>query len=371
VDFFCFVVYNVNMQKKLVIFTGLFLVLVLSGCTFGGAGSSTSAPVASQKYTLSESIWISHDAGKKWEASATATNKPSVTDINPLSLVFDSNDANVAYAGLRAGGIIKTKDGGVSWEFLPFKTEKVYGLALDPRDTKIIYVSTVFNGRGKMAKSLDGGATWNEIYTVATNGPLVVYLVTDKKNAGTIYASTSDNQIIKSTDGGTAWKNVFEASSPVIKISLDAVDSRLVYLLTKNGEIYFSRNAGDTFESLTQKITLTGMLGSGFSVMETDPVKANWLYLAGRGGIIRTKDAGDSWEKIIALNNPENSPIGALAINPKNSNELIYGALQATYASIDGGKTWTTAQFDLEKVINNLKYNPVSPQTIFASFLGK
>ena len=359
------------MKKQLVILGVLFLGVFLAGCTFGGAGSSTSAPVASQKYTLAESIWISHDAGKKWEASATATNKPSVTDINPLSLVFDSNDANVAYAGLRAGGIIKTKDGGASWEFLPFKTEKVYGLALDPRDTRIIYASTVFNGRGKIAKSLDSGMTWNEIYTFATNGPLVVYLAADKRNAGTIYASTSDNQIIKSTDGGTAWKNVFEAPSPVIKISLDAVDSRLVYLLTKNGEIYFSRNAGDTFESLTQKITLTGMLGSGFSVMETDPVKANGLYLAGKTGIIRTKDAGNTWEEIVTLNNPENSPVGALAINPNNSNELIYGALQATYASIDGGKTWTTAQFDLEKVINNLKYNPANPQTIFASFLGK
>lgn len=358
------------MKKRLIISTCLLSLLFLAGCSIGG-GSSTSTSSGPQKYTLAKSIWISRDEGKTWETSNISTNKPNITDINLLNLVFDPKDANIAYAGLRSGGIMKTINGGVSWEFLSFKMDKVYGLALDPTDSKIIYASTLYGGRGKMAKSLDGGANWEEIYTFAANGPLVVYLATDKKSAGVVYAATSDNQIIKSIDGGASWKNIYQVSSPVIKISIDAINNKLIYLLTKNGDVIMSSTGGDSFDSLTNKITLTGLVGSGFSVMESDPVHAKWLYLAGRTGIIRTKDAGDTWEKLAALNNPQNSPINALAINPANSGEIIYGALQATYKSIDEGKTWTTSQFDLAKNISILKYNPVTPSIIVASFIGK
>jgi photosystem II stability/assembly factor-like uncharacterized protein len=308
-----------------------------------------------------------------WKDSNAATAKPRVTDINPLSLAMDPKNENVVYVGLRSGGIIKTTNGGENWEFLSFKTEKVYGLMIDPIDSNIVYASTVIRGRGKIFKNSASGASdsWKEIYTAATSGPLVISMALDKKNSKVIYVSTSDNQVVKSIDGGISWRNIINVKSPIIKISLDARDSNLLYLLAKNGEAFSSLDGGNKFESLSKKITAAGLFGSGFSVLETDPTNSGWIYLAGKTGIIRSRDVGEKWETITTLNNPENSPVGALAINPQNSREIIYGALQATYKSIDEGKTWTTSQFDLPKAVNILEYNPSNPNIVYAGFSGK
>ena len=354
----------------MVILTGLLAILVLAGCSLLPA---TTTPGTVQTYAISKSIWISRDGGKTWKDSSVATNKPTVTDINPLSFAIDPKDTNIIYVGLRSGGIMKTVNGGDGWEFLTFKTDKIYGLAIDPVNSQNIYASSVVNSRGKIFKNTAYGATesWTEIYTAATNGPLVIAMALDKKNAQTIYVATSDNQILKSVDGGVSWRNLFHAQSPVVKIALDAKDGNLIYLLTQNGEVFSSANGGDKFESLASKITSTIANGSGFGVLKTDPTNGKWVYLAGKTGIIRSRDAGNSWETILTLNNPQNSPIGALAINPQNSREIIYGALQATYKSIDDGKTWITSQFDVPKPVNILEYNPINPSIIYAGFSAK
>ncbi|MFA5962357.1 MAG: YCF48-related protein [Parcubacteria group bacterium] len=358
------------MKRGVVILTGFLASLVLSGCSLT---SSTNAPGVVQKYSVSKSIWVSKDGGKSWKDSSAASNKPTVADINPLTLVFDPHDQNIVYAGLRSGGIMKSTNGGDSWEFLTFKSDKVYGLVIDPSDSKIIYASSVVNNRGKIFKNTASGATdsWTEIYTAATNGPLVVYLTVDKKSANTLYAATSDNQVLKSADGGVSWRNLFQAQAPVVKIVLDARDSNLVYLLTKSGDILASSDGGDKFDSLANKTTVTGSLGNGFSVLETDPTNGKWVYLAGKTGIIRSKDGGSTWETILILNNPQNSPVSALAINPQNSREIIYGAMQATYKSLDEGKTWVTSQFDVAKPMSILEYAPTNPSIIYAGFTAK
>lgn len=358
------------MKKGVVIIACALFSLVLAGCSLAPAAS---VPGTAQSYPFSKSIWISKDSGKTWKDSSTATNKPNVTDINPLSLVMDPRDPNIAYVGLRSGGIMKTTNGGDNWEFLTFKTDKIYGLAVDPIDSRIIYASTVIAGRGKIFKNSAAGATdsWTEIYTAATNGPLVVSMALDKRNANTLYVATSDNQVVKSIDGGNSWRNIYQAQSPVVKIAIDASNSNLVYLLTQNGEAFSSSNGGDKFESLAAKITATVSSASGFGVLKTDPINSKWVYLAGKTGIIRSRDAGDKWESVLTLNNPQNSPVGALAINPQNSREIIYGAMQATYKSVDEGKTWTTSQFDLPKAVNILEYNPLNPNIIYAGFSAK
>ncbi len=343
--------------------------LFLTSCSFGGGKIGTSS--GGQNYVFSKSIWISSDGGKNWKASNISKNKPRVSDIDPLSLAFDGKNPDISYVGLRSGGIIKTTDGGASWEFMNLNTDKVYGLDVDPFDSKIIYATTVINNRGKIFKSIDSGANWKEIYTFAANGPLAAYLKIDKQNPKVIYVSTSDNQLIKSTDSGNTWKNIFQTSSPVLKISIDAENDNNVYLITKNGDVFFSSDAGNSFDNLANKNGSNSMLDSGFSSMETSPMSAGGVYFWGRSGIIHSSDKGKTWKKIVTLNNPQNSPISALAIDPRNSNEIIYGALQATYKSNDGGNTWATSQFDLSKTISILKYNPVNPDIVFACFSAK
>ena len=286
-----------------------------------------------------------------------------------VSLVFSGCTPKAAYIGLLKGGIMKTIDGGETWDFMNLKSDKIYGLAIDPSNSNTIYTSAFIRGRGKMLKSTDSGENWNEIFTFPSNGPVVIHLIVDKRNPKVVYASTSDNQIIKSVDGGASWKNIFQSSAPTVRIVMDSGNSNVLYLLTQNGQVYSSQNSGDSFETMDERLVKANLGTSGYLVLEVDPSHSGWLYLGGNMGIVRSKDIGASWDKIVVLNNPNSAPVSALAINPTNSGEMIYGAAQATFKSVDEGKNWSTSQFEVGKPIHILKYNPLDANIVYAGFM--
>jgi len=337
----------------------------LAGCSLMPAKTSTtSGPMDQTKST--GSLWQSVDGGKLWiDKSIGVAQGIDTSGVDILNLVVNPYDANMAYAGARGAGILKTENGGQSWQYLPFQSEKVYGLDIDPLDSKIIYASGVWQKRGKIFKSLDSGKTWSEIYTAPSAGPLIIALQIDKNNPSVIYTATSDNQVIQTTDGGGSWKNIFAAPGPVTKIAIDTANSNLIYLATPTRGIFKSADGGKKFEDISKNISKLAFNSQDINVLETDPQNTNWIYAAGGVGILRSKDAGKTWDKIEVLNNPASFPVKSLAINPKNSSEIIYGAAQAVYKSIDGGANWATTQFETAKSINILEYSIADPNKLY------
>jgi photosystem II stability/assembly factor-like uncharacterized protein len=249
-------------------------------------------------------------------------------------------------------------------------SEKVYGLALSPADGKTLYASGVWQGTGKIFKTEDDGENWTEIYTSPASGPIVISLIIDPKNSNVIYATTDKKEAIKSTDGGATWKNIYLADNPILKFAIDAKNSNLVYFITTGGKVFQSYDGGENFEDITKKISKDSFSFSNgkFNVLRTDPTQSSHVYLAGAGGIMLSTDAGENWQEVLALNNPENFPVRALAINPKNSDEIVYAMDQATYKSTDGGKNWKTFQFDNNLKANILEYNSSVSGELYIGF---
>jgi photosystem II stability/assembly factor-like uncharacterized protein len=345
--------------------------LVVVGCSLPSIKSS-SKKSSVKTFTFSNSIWKSTDGGVTWEAKNKGEGDSNTTDADVLSFAVNPVDSNIVYAGLKKGGIMKTENGGETWKFVNFQSEKVYGLALSPIDGKILYASGVWQGTGKIFKSEDGGNNWKEIYTSPSSGPLVISLTIDKKNPSVIYATTSANEAIKSVDGGASWKNIYLADAPILKISVDAADSNLIYCITNEGEIFRSIDGGGSFENIEKKISdslVDAIGGRGFSLLKTDPTHSKYVYLAGEEGIVLSQNAGEAWKKIYSLNDPKNFPIKDIAISPTDSKNLVYASNQAAYKSIDGGINWTTFQFESQKLARVLMFNPQDPNIVYLGFL--
>ncbi len=302
----------------------------------------------------------STDGGKNWEPKSKTSGKIKLDSVDVLSLAINPNDGNNILVGTLGSGILKTEDGGESWNPLIFPAGKVYGLAIDPVDGRIAYASGVWQGRGKIFKTINGGTEWTEIYTEPSNGPLIISLTLDKKRPNILFASTSDNQVIKSVDAGNAWKNIFVASSPVLKIAIDSVDSNLIYLNMLNSGMLISKNGGEKIEEIKSP-----EINRNVSFIETDPVKNKWIYAAGQIGLFRSKDAGASWESIRTLGDSKTSPVKAVAINPRNPTEIIYAAGQALYKSVDNGTNWITFQLETKKNVSVLKYDAANPEFVY------
>ena len=355
------------MKKILVVSAVIISGLALAGC---GTAPNNKTQGGISTFTLSQSLWRSDDGGLTWAAKNKGEGKSNANNVDILSFAVDPTNGNHVYAGLRSGGILETTNAGDTWKFINFQSTKVYGLAVDATGGTL-YASGVWQGTGKMFKTMDDGTTWKEIYTSSSAGPLVISLMIDKHNSNILYATTSDNQVIKSSDGGSSWRNAYQTNSPVLKVAIDAGNSSLVYFITQSGLLYQSKDAGATFQDMTDQISKTvkgSYAGRNFDVLATDPTRAGQVYLAGAGGIVLSQDSGATWKKIAALNDTQSFPIKALAIDPNNSSNLIYGSNQATYRSTDGGITWTTSQFEGKLNVNALAYNPQNPSVIYAGF---
>jgi photosystem II stability/assembly factor-like uncharacterized protein len=186
----------------------------------------------------------------------------------------------------------------------------------------------------------------------------------DKFNSSTLYATISDKQIIKSVDGGKTWQNIFNASGPVIKLSIDIANNSLIYSLISGGSIMKSTDGGKTFASISNNI-------SGVETIEADPMDPGTVYIGGRGGLYKSEDAGTNWKEIRILNDPKAFPIKAIAINPSNNSEIMYGASQAVYKSIDGGQSWSSFQLETKKAINIIRYDTTETNTVFVGLRSK
>ncbi|HLN18952.1 MAG TPA: YCF48-related protein [Patescibacteria group bacterium] len=339
--------------------------IFLSGCS---VTPTSDQDITEQKTPVSQSIWKSSDGGKTWEVKNMASGKLVTSDWDILRIVIDPNNSQNIYVGLKTGGMMTSSDGGETWKSTIFVSEKVYGLELNP-DGNTIYASAVYNNRGKIWKSEDKGGNWKEIYTNAADGPLVVSMKLDKNNPETLWAATSDNLLLKTRDGGGSWRNVYKADNPIIQIEIDKSDPNLIYVLEDSGQILRTRDGGETFQEINLDATsFSGIGSSKISSIRLDPGVNSGIYAVGQSGIKRSNNAGDSWTSISPLNNTENAPVISLAINPKDSKKIVYGASQAAYQSVDGGENWSTFQFDVNKHISVLEYDPQNPDVIWAGF---
>lgn len=356
-------------KKTFLIFIPILAVAIFSGCS--AVPTAPAQKSVTPSFTFSQSIWKSTDSGKTWQVKNKGEGKANTTAADILNLIVNLYDSNNIYAGLRSGGILETKNAGDAWSFMNnYTSEKVYGMALDPNDGRTLYASGVWQERGKMFKTQDDGGTWQELFTSPSKGPLIISLLADKKDSKIIYATTSENEALKSLDGGASWKKIYATDAPILKIAADASDNNLIYFITTSGTVFRSRDGGENFEDITGKISKTpGFNGNQFTILEIDPTVSGRVYLAGSGGMAVSNDSGESWKKIIVLSDSESFPIKAVAINPKNPQEIIYGAAQAVYKSVDGGTNWATSQFDNGMTINVLRYDPASSNIIYAGFI--
>ncbi len=345
--------------KKIISIPALILfVLIFSGCSVsdltGGTSSSSSAVT---------SLWRSVDGGETWEV--LKDEKINLAKFNILSLEINPNNPDNVYAGLKEAGILKTDDGGKSWQYLKFQAEKVYGLAIDPNNPNALVASGVWQGRGKIWKTYDRGENWEEIYTFPAEGPMAISLALDDSNSDIIYFSTSEGEIIKSWDGGATWQKIFSAPAPITKMVISPTNSLTIYFLSNNGSFYKTADGGGSVEDISEKFS---SLWAGKKALYSLAVdKKGIIYLGGESGLIKSSNQGDDWELIETVSDSAKFPIRAIGINPANGNEIFYGAARAAYKSVNGGESWATSQFDTSKIITNLKYSLSDSKIIYLS----
>ncbi len=184
------------------------------------------------------------------------------------------------------------------------------------------------------------------------------------------YMGTTGGGVWKTEDAGVSWNNISDGyfkTGSVGAVSVSESDNNIVVVgmgespvrgvMTSSGDgVYKSTDAGETWEHIGLEHT------KHISQVRIHPTNPDIMYVSAQGspysgtderGIYRTKDGGNSWERVLFVDS--NSGANDLAIDYTNP-RVLYAAFwdhqrlpwyvrsggkgSGIWKSVDGGDTW-------------------------------
>jgi photosystem II stability/assembly factor-like uncharacterized protein len=165
-------------------------------------------------------VYRSADGGRRWEELEGITRIPGHEEWY-LPYSPRAGAARNAYVSddrmlvaVEVGGLLRSDDGGRTWICEPVAgDEDVHHVTGHPDDRDLVYVSlgtatlTRRGGRhGGVARSRDGGRTWEKIETDYTRAAIVPPARRDLLLAGPAPRVGRGGRIVSSSDGGDTWE---------------------------------------------------------------------------------------------------------------------------------------------------------------------
>ncbi len=336
---------------------GVFLVfgsMFLSGCSL--LNTTTSKSIGG--------ILKTEDAGTNWEFKNKVDDKKNISGIDVLQMVIDPVDTSRLYLGTRKKGIVFSTDGAESWKKMKFPANNVYGIEINRFRPGTVYASGVYKKRGKIFKSENYGTDWKEIYTEPADGTTITALALSDNNPNVLYAGTGEGAILKTVDAGKTWRKLYNAKAIISQILFDKITDETVYFVGYRKNLLVTKDGGSNFQ-ISREGQANGISGNSLVFSVAGASDGN-IYVGTNNGLFKSSNQGETFEKINILSDSKKFPIRSIVVNPKNPQEMLYGAAQAIYKSVDGGKHWSTFQLDTEKVAGNILFNPSDVSIIYA-----
>ncbi len=226
------------------------------------------------------SIFSSSNKGEEWLESNDGLEAADFLD-NVMAIVTD--DAGNMYAGIWGIGIFRSTDDGVSW------SEANNGLTVTAvRNVTIhangdLYVAT----NSGIFRSTNSGGNWSLSGMDGTN----IYSIVASPT-GDVYAGTEQDGVYQSPDNGTTWIKVGMESNSIRSLATNA-----------NGDIF--AGVYGVYRSTDDGATWPLVGNWGWLVEDIMTDASGDVYAGGLGGVIWSRDNGNSWEIINdGLDNP-------------------------------------------------------------------
>jgi photosystem II stability/assembly factor-like uncharacterized protein len=283
--------------------------------------------------------------------------------------------SNLYYMGSTGGGVWKTVNAGATWENLSdsdFKVGTIGAVAVAESDHNVLYVGTgeapirgvtTSHGDG-VWKSSDTGKTWQHIgleksgqiskIEIHPTDPNIAFVAVQ----GQIWGPNEERGVFRTTDGGKSWEHVLKvsANTGATDLSMDPTNPRILYAAMWNhgrkpwyihsggtdGGIYKSVDGGDNWEKLAGGLPeMIGKIGVDVSASNPERIYAIIEAEPEKGGLWRSDNSGKTW-KLINGHRVLHSRAWYythITADPVDDN-TVYVMNVPLLKSIDGGKSW-------------------------------
>ncbi|PIU01626.1 hypothetical protein COT68_02200 [bacterium (Candidatus Torokbacteria) CG09_land_8_20_14_0_10_42_11] len=309
-------------------------------------------------------VWRSDDSGETWQAKVQIDAKKTISGASVLKFVFDPADSQKIYLGTDGQGMYLSRNNGDTWEKTEIASGSVWDIAVDADDPKIIYVAVFASKLGRIYKTEDSGDNWEIIFSDAIANLPIYNILIDWYNHENLIITTGWGGVLKSGDQGKTWTKLYELQAPAGRLQMDEENSQIMWYVTPGQGIFKTEDSGATW----QEIALSGLkdFKGGLNIYELERDKQNHtFYLATSYGLLTSNDGGVTWAPIQTLAPFASLPILAAAVNPKDSDELLFVAGDTVYKSVNQSDSWQVRRVYTGQAIRAIKYHPNDPQKIY------
>ena len=279
------------------------------------------------------------------------------------------------YMGATGGGVWKTENAGTTWENLSdgsFDVGTIGAVAVAPSDHNVLYVGTgespirgvtTSHGNG-VYKSTDAGKTWTHIGLKGAGQISRIEIHPGDSDIafvavqGNIWAPSEERGIYRTVDGGKSWQAVLQVGpeTGASDLSMDPTNPRILYAAMwehgrkpwfiksggEEGGIFKTTDGGDSWEKLAGGLPgVVGKIGVDVSASNPDRVYAIIESEAEKGGLYRSDNAGKSWSLIDGhrVLHTRAWYYNHITADPVDE-DTVWIMNVPLMKSIDGGKSW-------------------------------
>ena len=270
------------------------------------------------------------------------------------ALLVHPQDPAVIYAGTQQG-VYRSQDWGERWERMNLLEGRViWSLQFHPADARVMYAGTEGS---EVFISRDGGEDWQHLSTIDNRDayrmhwePRIMSIGLDPADPDRMYAAIEVGGAARSFDAGRSWEFTtrdFVGDLDLMDVHAVAVGGpeREAVLIANRTGVWRSFDRGDRWENVRLERFSPIIYSRG---VRTDPTDPSTLYacvasdFAGdKGGLMRSTDLGETWERIDRGIAPGSATVG-IAIKPENPEELYFCTRRGqVFGSQDGGASWS------------------------------
>jgi photosystem II stability/assembly factor-like uncharacterized protein len=306
------------------------------------------------------------------DALALRNIGPTINTGRIQDVAIDPKNPSVWYVATAFGGVWKTRNRGITFEpiFDHYGSFNMCCVAVDPKDSNVIWVGTGENASQRSAhfgdgvyKSTDAGATFTRVGLESSEH--IGRILIDPRNSNTVwvaaqgplFSSGGDRGLYKTTDGGKTWTAslTINDTTGVTDLAFDPKNPDIVYAGTyqrmrhvgqmigggPDGGIFKTTDGGKHWTKLTKGLPTHDV---GRIALATDPRKPTTVYAtissvpADQGFYVST-DRGASWTKTTNYIGGGPAYYSELFVDPWRA-DTIWAVDTPLHWSRDGGKTF-------------------------------
>ncbi len=310
-------------------------------------------------------LFKSTNKGDVWQQKVaiptTTGERRTIGNASIASIVQDSQDPNTLYIGTTENGMYYSYDAGESWQQpAQLSRGRIPAIALNPKQKCTVYVAI----ENKLLKSDDCSRTWNVVYLDSRPEKFTTAVAVDAANPSVVWLANNGGDVERSADGGASWTSVKSFSNAVVRLAINNGNSQQIFVGTKVLGVWRSDDGGATWNDLSGRMKQFSGATDFYDIAlgVSDP---NTVVVANKYGLLRSTDAGNTWQAVDLLTPPGTTLIYSVALDPKDVNNVYYGTSTTFYRSSNGGVNWVPKKLPGSRTATVLQVDKMNPSVVY------